>query len=96
MVMMSQLRKTPDSSIRSLRQSYQQIHLGAIRSREDEGVRILYISICDMSTDLKYAVISYDIGPLALLPTRRKMCCGFLSPLEIHRLQTVEWGGRVV
>jgi hypothetical protein len=25
------------------------------------------------------------MGPTALLPFRRKACCGFLSPLKIHR-----------
>jgi hypothetical protein len=33
-----------------------------------------------------HAVISYDIGPPALVPLRRKACCGFLSPLKVHRL----------
>jgi hypothetical protein len=37
------------------------------------------------STDLLHAVKSYDIGRPALLPIRR-VCCGFLSPLQIHRL----------
>jgi hypothetical protein len=26
------------------------------------------------------------MGPPALLPIQRKVCCGFLSPLQIHRL----------
>jgi hypothetical protein len=25
------------------------------------------------------------MGPMALLPLRRKACCGFLSPMKIHR-----------
>jgi hypothetical protein len=29
--------------------------------------------------------MSYDMGPAALLPILRKVCCGFLSPLKIHR-----------
>jgi hypothetical protein len=33
-----------------------------------------------------HAVKSYDMGPPALFPVRRKVCCGFLSPLKIHRL----------
>jgi hypothetical protein len=32
-----------------------------------------------------YAVKSYDMGPTALLPFRRKSCFGFLLPLKIHR-----------
>jgi hypothetical protein len=31
----------------------------------------------------------YDMGPTALLPLRRKACCGFLSPLNIHRPQSL-------
>jgi hypothetical protein len=27
----------------------------------------------------------HDMGPLALLPIRRKVCCGFLPHLKIHR-----------
>jgi hypothetical protein len=33
--------------------------------------------------DILHAVKSYDMGPTALLPLRRKACCGFLSPLKI-------------
>jgi hypothetical protein len=29
------------------------------------------------------------MGPPALLPIRRNVCCGYLSPLEIHRLDRV-------
>jgi hypothetical protein len=46
------LGKTPDSSTRALWQSYQQRHLEACRMN-DEGVRILYISIWDTSTCCK-------------------------------------------
>jgi hypothetical protein len=31
---------------------------------------------------LLHVVKSYDMGPAALLPIRRKVCCGFLSPLK--------------
>jgi hypothetical protein len=31
------------------------------------------------------AVKPYDMGPPALLPLQRKVCCGFLSPFKIHR-----------
>jgi hypothetical protein len=55
----------------------------------DEGMRISHFSISDMSTDLLYAIKSYDMGPLALLPTQRKMWCRFLPPLKIHRLGQV-------
>jgi hypothetical protein len=30
------------------------------------------------------------MGPPVLLPIRRKVCCGFLSPLKIHRLAGFE------
>jgi hypothetical protein len=29
------------------------------------------------------------MGPQALIPIRRKVCCGFLSPLKIHRVGRV-------
>jgi hypothetical protein len=28
----------------------------------------------------QHALKSYDMGPTTLLPFRRKVCCGFLSP----------------
>jgi hypothetical protein len=79
---------TPDSSTRALWQSYQQRHLRQVGGM-DEGVRILPISIWNTSRDLEHAVKSYDMGPPGLVPVRRKMCCGFLSPLKIHRLGRV-------
>jgi hypothetical protein len=36
-----------------------------------------------------HAVKSYDVGPSALFPIRRKVCWWFLSPLKIHRLGQV-------
>jgi hypothetical protein len=41
------------------------------------------------SRDLLHAVKSCDIGSPALLPIPRKVCCGFLSLLKIHRLGRV-------
>jgi hypothetical protein len=35
--------------------------------------------------NLWHDVKSYDMGPTALLPLRRKSCHGFLLPLKIHR-----------
>jgi hypothetical protein len=37
----------------------------------------------------QHAIKSYDMGPPALLHIRRKVCCGFLSLLKIHRLSRV-------
>jgi hypothetical protein len=37
------------------------------------------------------AVKSYDMGPPALLHIRRKMCCGFLSPLKIKSIALAEF-----
>jgi hypothetical protein len=49
----------------------------------DEGVRILHISIWNMSMDLWHAIKCYDMGPLALLPIRRKVCCRlFITQFE--------------
>jgi hypothetical protein len=36
-----------------------------------------------------HAIKSYHMGPPALFPFRRNMCCGLLSPLKIHRLGRV-------
>jgi hypothetical protein len=48
------------------------------------------------SADLLRAIKCYDMGPPALFPIRRKVCCRFLSPLKIHRLSQVwthnPWG----
>jgi hypothetical protein len=77
-----------DSSTRELWQSYYQRHLGEEEGM-DEGVRILPISIWNTSRDLQYAVKSYDLGPPSLLPIQRNVCCGFLSPLKIHRFGRV-------
>jgi hypothetical protein len=45
---------------------------------------------------LLHAVKSYDMGPSGLLPIRSKVCCGFLSPVEIYHLSRVRtrnlWG----
>jgi hypothetical protein len=35
------------------------------------------------------SVKSYSMGPPALLPIQRKVCCGFLLPLKIHCLGRV-------
>jgi hypothetical protein len=47
-------------------------------------------SVWDTSRDLQHAVKSYDKGPPALLAIwRTKMCCRFVSPIEIHHLNQV-------
>jgi hypothetical protein len=76
---------TPDSSARTLWQSYQQRHLGPVGGKEEEW-EFLPISTWNTSRDLLRALKSYDMGPPALLPIRRKACCGLLSPLKMHRL----------
>jgi hypothetical protein len=79
---------TPGLSTRARWQSYQQRHLERVWGM-DEGMKIYVFSIFDTSTDLLHAVNSYDMGPSALLPIRRNVCCGFLSSLKIHRLSRV-------
>jgi hypothetical protein len=37
---------------------------------------------------LWHAVNSYDMGPTALLPLRRKSCYGLLSPLKVYHLRS--------
>jgi hypothetical protein len=51
-----------------------------------EGNDNLSIRPRGTSRDLLHVVKPYVMGPPALLPIRRKVCCGFLSPLEIHRI----------
>jgi hypothetical protein len=74
---------TPDSSSTALWQSYQQRRLEHIGGM-DEGMRISCVQYLRSSTVLLHVVKSYDMGPPALLvrPIRRKVCCGFLSPLK--------------
>jgi hypothetical protein len=42
-----------------------------------------------LASDSLHATKSSDMGPPPLLPTRRKVSCGFLSPLKIHQLGRV-------
>jgi len=60
-------------------------------SKQEEWVKGMRIWPCQvflfiLASYFLHAVKSYDMGPTALLPLRRKVCCGFLSPLKIHRL----------
>jgi hypothetical protein len=43
---------------------------------------VLQIIFFILATDFLHAVKSYDMGPPALLLPRRKVFCGFLSPLK--------------
>jgi hypothetical protein len=70
-------------STRALWQSYQQRHLEQ-GGGMDERVRFCFISKMKY---LKGSFTSREIlrqGTSGLLPIRRKVCCGFLSPLKIH------------
>jgi hypothetical protein len=43
-----------------------------------------------LASDILHAIKSYDMGPPALLPLRRKVCCGFLLPLtQKHTLSSL-------
>jgi hypothetical protein len=44
------------------------------------------ISLLILRSDLLYAITSYDMGPKAVFPLRRKVSSGFLLPLKIHRI----------
>jgi hypothetical protein len=44
------------------------------------------ISFVILRSEFLQALKSYDMGPPSLPSLRRKACCGFLSPLKIHRL----------
>jgi hypothetical protein len=62
---------TPDMSTRARWQSYQRRHLKRVEGM-DEGVRILHIQNLWYVNGFLHAVKSYDMGPPALLPIRRK------------------------
>jgi hypothetical protein len=51
----------------------------------EENENLVYLPP-ETSRDLLHAVKFYDVGPPALLSIRRKLSCGFLSPLKVHRL----------
>jgi hypothetical protein len=43
------------------------------------------------SSKVIFHIVSYDMGPPALLLLQRKACCGFLLPLKIYHLGLVEY-----
>jgi hypothetical protein len=47
---------------------------------------LVYPSLWEFKIFFLHAVKSYDMGPPALLPTRRKVRCGCLLPLRIHHV----------
>jgi hypothetical protein len=61
---------------------------GASRSIGDGNENLVYLSSRDFKRSLTCRKI-FDVGPPALLPIWMKVCCGFLSPLKIHRLGRV-------
>jgi hypothetical protein len=76
---------TADLSTRARWQSCQQRYLERMGGM-DEEMRILHIQYPWYVSGFLHAVKFHDIGLPALLPVRRKVCCGLLSPLKIHRL----------
>jgi hypothetical protein len=79
--------KSADSSTRALRKSYQQSHLVT----QLEGMAKEIMNFCHTKYLLHVSKgsltcrKSYNMGPMALFPLRRKACCVFVSPLKIHR-----------
>jgi hypothetical protein len=71
--------KTPDSSVKSLWQSYQQNRLIANKNNlEKEMMTVAFKTyLFILRSDFLRAVITYDMGPTALLPLRRKTRCKF-------------------
>jgi hypothetical protein len=45
--------------------------------------------ICSSLWDFKRSLTAYILRPPASLRMRRNVCCGFLSPLKIHRIDRV-------
>jgi hypothetical protein len=65
-------------------------HLGASRANGRKEWEFYLVSISfTHASDCLHEVKSYDMRPPALLPLRRKSCCGFLLPSNIHRLGRV-------
>jgi hypothetical protein len=46
---------------------------------DEFGLVKYFVHTC---SDFLHAIKSYNMGSPTLLPLQRKMCCGFLSPLE--------------
>jgi hypothetical protein len=71
-------------------QSYQQSLLGASRmdKRSEDLAVQAFLFTC--ASDFLHTVKSWDMGYLVLLPNWRKLYCGFLWPLKIHRLSTLK------
>jgi hypothetical protein len=76
----------PDSSKRALWQFYQQFHLRQVGGIDEISENFVFQAFFFCTCDVLRAVKFYDMGPPALLPIRRKMCCGIVSPLTINRL----------
>jgi hypothetical protein len=70
-------RKT-NFSTRDICQSYQQSHL--VPSRRNTQIWLCKVLLCTLASDFLHAAKSYDMGPPALLPVRRKVCSDFYSP----------------
>jgi hypothetical protein len=75
---------THDSCTRNLWQSYQQS--SGSKQKEWEKVKPCKVFLFILASDILHAIKAYNMGPPALLLLQRKVCCGFLSPLKIHRL----------
>jgi hypothetical protein len=56
-------------------------------NRDDEfGLRNIFVHTSKLFLNV---VKSYDMGPQALFPLQRKLCCGFVSPVKIHHLSQI-------
>jgi hypothetical protein len=85
---------TPDSFTRALWQSCQLSHLVANQEELGEGSDDFSLQSIFIHTSkgFLHAVKSYDMGPTALLPLRRNVCCGFLlssAGFELSNLWSV-------
>jgi hypothetical protein len=69
-------------------------NLVATRRNGQRKWRILALQsfLLILASDFWNAVKSYDMGPTALLPIRRKACCGFLSPRPYLNPRTLNLG----
>jgi hypothetical protein len=79
---------TPDSSASAL-----WLHQRHLAVKQGVGEKVFEFSWRNITVILRkvllHAAKSFNMGSSALLPIRREMCCGFWSPLKIHRLGRV-------
>jgi hypothetical protein len=86
-VLLTWLVIIPDSSTRPLCAGWNRGIYSEMEMNLATNIRefCLHVYLFMPRSILYHTIKSYDMGPPALLPIRRKVCCGFLEPLKTHR-----------